>query len=208
MEGTRLGKADVLQDAVDEVAGNVVDGLRVVVEGGDDGEDGGAGFGDSGHIANVNQVKGCFADAEDERAALLERDVGGALDEVGGDAVRDAGERAHGAGKNDHRGDRAGATGDGCADIFMRELLNFFRGVAEQFFGEIVFCYQAVFFREDTQSRGRGDEIDVGDAWIGVQSLEHVAGKDDAAGAGDGESESAAGSSCFGSGIGGERHQL
>jgi len=154
VEGVGLGKADVLQDAVDEVAGDVVDGEWLIVEGGDDGEDRGAGFSDRGHVANVNEVEGSFADAEDEWTALLERDVGGALDEVGGEAMGDAGERAHGAGKNNHREDRAGAAGDGCADIFMREELDFFGGVAEKFFGEIVFCDEAVFFGEDAE-RGR-----------------------------------------------------
>ena len=154
-----MGKADVLQDAVDEVAGDVVDGLRVVVEGGDDGEDRCAGFSDCGHVANVDEVEGSFADAEDEWTALLERDVGGALDEIGGETMRDAGKRAHGAGKNNHREDRAGAAGDGRADIFMREELDFFRGVAEKFFSEAIssksFCLlfidEAVFFGEDSE---------------------------------------------------------
>ena len=42
--GAGLGEADVGEDAVDEVAGHVFGGLRVVVEGGDCGKDGGAGF--------------------------------------------------------------------------------------------------------------------------------------------------------------------
>ena len=146
-----MGKADVLQDAVDEVAGDVVDGLWVVVEGGDDGEDRCAGFSDRGHVTNVDQIEGRFADAKDERTALLERDVGGAFDEIGGEAVSDAGKRAHRARKNDHRRDRTGAAGDRRADIFMREVLNFFRGVPEKFFGEIIFCVDVVFFGEDSE---------------------------------------------------------
>ena len=141
----------MLQDAVDEVAGDVLDGLRMVVEGGNNRINRCTGFSDGGHVANVNEVEGGFADAEDERAALLEADIGGALDKVGGKAVRDAGESAHRTGKNDHRGDGAGTAGDGCADIFMREVLDFFRRVAEKVFGEIVFCSQAVFFRKHSQ---------------------------------------------------------
>jgi len=147
-----LGKADVLQNAVDEVAGDVVDGLWVVVEGGDHREDRCAGFGDCRHIAKVNEVEGRLAHAKDKWAAFLEADIGGAFDEVGSEALRDSGERAHGAGKNNHRGDRAGAAGDGCANIFMREELDFCRGVAEKFFGEIIFCVDTVFFRENAQS--------------------------------------------------------
>ena len=141
----------MLQDAVDEVVGNFVNSLRVVVEGGDEGINGSSGFCDGGHVANVDEVEGSFADAEDERTTLFERDIGGALDEVGGEAVRDAGERAHGAGKDDHRGDRAGATGDRSADIFMREVLNFCRGATKKIFGEIVFCCEAFFLGKDTE---------------------------------------------------------
>ena len=98
-----MGKTDVLQDAVDEVASDVVNGLRVVVEGGDDGIDRSAGLSDGGHIANVDEIEGRLADAEDKRPALLEADIGGAFDEVRGEAMGDAGKRAHGTGKNNHR---------------------------------------------------------------------------------------------------------
>jgi len=143
----------VLQDAVDEIAGDVVNGLRVVVEGGDDGIDGGASFCDRSHVANVNEVKGSFSDAEDERPAFLERNVGGALNEVGSDAVRDSCERTHGAGENNHGRDWAGAAGDGSADILVRKVLNFCRSVTEKFFGEIVFCRQAFFFSKHSERR-------------------------------------------------------
>ena len=95
----------MLQHAVDVVARDVFDCLRMVVESGDDGEDGGAGFGDGGHVADVDEVEWGLADAEDEAATLLEADVGCALDEVAGKAVSDGAEGAHGAGENDHRVD-------------------------------------------------------------------------------------------------------
>ena len=41
--GVGLGKADVGEDSVDEVAGHVFGGLGVVVEGGDCGEEDGTG---------------------------------------------------------------------------------------------------------------------------------------------------------------------
>lgn len=50
----------------------------------------------------MDAVERCLADAEDEGAALLEADIGGTLDEIGGDAVGDTGESSHGAGENDH----------------------------------------------------------------------------------------------------------
>ena len=61
--GVGLGEADVGEDAVDEVAGYVGGGLRGVVEGGHDGVDGGAGFGDLRHVAEMDEVEGRLADA-------------------------------------------------------------------------------------------------------------------------------------------------
>jgi len=40
--GVGLGQADMGEDSVDEVAGHLLGALRVVVEGGNGGEDGGA----------------------------------------------------------------------------------------------------------------------------------------------------------------------
>ena len=116
----------MLEDAGYVVAGYVFDRLWVVVEGGDYGEDGGAGFCCGGHVADVDEVEGSFADAEEEWATFLEADVGGALDEVLREAVSDAGEGSHGAGKDDHAVGGVGAAGDGGADVFVGELLNFF----------------------------------------------------------------------------------
>lgn len=51
------------EDSVDELAGHLGGVLWVVVESGDDGEDGGAGVGSELHIAKVDAVQGRFADA-------------------------------------------------------------------------------------------------------------------------------------------------
>ena len=109
----------MLEDAGYVVFRDVVDGLRVVVEGGDDGEDGRAGFCGCGHVADVDQVQRGFADAEDEWAALFKADVRGALDEVLGEAVSDAGEGSHGAGQDDHAVAGIRAAGDGGADVLV-----------------------------------------------------------------------------------------
>ena len=92
----------MLQDSVDEVAGHGDRVLGLVVEGGDAGVDDGSGFGGRGHVADVDEVQRRFADAQEERAALLEADVGGALDEVSREAVSDTRESTHGAGQDDH----------------------------------------------------------------------------------------------------------
>ena len=104
-------------DSVDEVPGHVLGGLGVVVEGGNGGEDGGAGVGGELHVAQVDAIERGLADAEDEGAVFFETDVGGAVDEVGGEAVGDGGEGAHGAGKDDHRGGGIAAAGDVGPDV-------------------------------------------------------------------------------------------
>jgi len=136
--GAGLGQADVGEDAVNEVAGHVGCGLRVVVEGGDRGEDGGASVGRELHVAEVDAVEGSFADTEDEGAVFFEADVGGALDEVGGQAVGDGGEGAHGAGKDDHGVGGIAAAGDVGADVGFGVMLDFGRWGAEEFFDEVV----------------------------------------------------------------------
>jgi hypothetical protein len=128
----------VCEDSVDELAGHVFGALRVVVEGGDDREDGGAGVGGELHVAEVDAVEWRLADAEDEGAIFLEADVGGALDEVRGEAVGDCGEGSHGAGKDDHGVGGIAAAGDVGADVGLRVLLDFWRWGAEEFFCEVV----------------------------------------------------------------------
>ena len=86
----------------------------------------------------MDAVEGGLADAEDEWAILFEADVGGALDEVGGEAVGDGGEGAHGAGKDDHSGGWVAAAGDVGADVGLGVLMDFFGGGAEEFFCEVV----------------------------------------------------------------------
>ena len=70
------------QDAIHELACHLGGVLGVVVEGGNDGKDGGSGVGGELHVAKVDAVEGRLADAEDKRSAFLEAYVGGALDEV------------------------------------------------------------------------------------------------------------------------------
>jgi len=179
----------VLEDAGYVVAGDVVDGLWMVVEGRDYGEDGRAGFGCGGHIADVNEVERGLSDAQDERAALLEADVGGPLDEVLGETVGDAAEGSHGAGQNDHAVGGIGAAGDVGANVLMGELHDFGGRCAEELLDETVGAIQAGLFGEDAQRAGADDQVDVGDAVVGFQSLEHVPGEESAAGSGDGQGE-------------------
>ena len=138
MVGAGLGQTYVGEDSVDEVAGHVFGGLGVVVEGGDDGEDGGAGVGGELHVAEMDAVEGGLADTEQEGAVFFEADVGGALDEIGGEAVGDGGEGAHGAGQDDHRVGGVAAAGDVGSDVCFGVGLEFGAGSAEEFFCEVV----------------------------------------------------------------------
>src|SRR5690348_11670389 len=77
----RLGQADVGQDAVDELAGELGRVCGFQVERGNDGENGCAGFCGPRHVAQVNTVERRFTHAEDQGAAFLEGNVGGAGNE-------------------------------------------------------------------------------------------------------------------------------
>ncbi len=144
----------MLEDPVDEVAGHGGGVLRLVVEGGDAGIDDGSGFGGGGHVADVNEVQRRFADAENERAALLEADVGGAFDEVCRETMRDACEGSHGAGEDDHAVGGVGAAGDGGTDVFVGEEVDFGGCTTEQFFNEGVAALDCGLFGEDPHGAG------------------------------------------------------
>ena len=136
--GAGLGETDVGEDSVDELAGHFFGGLRVVVEGGDGGVDGGAGVGGELHVAEVDAVEGGLADAEDEGTIFFEADVGGAVDEVLREPVGDGGKGAHGAGKDDHGVGGVAAAGDVGADVGFGEVRELRTGGTEELFGEVV----------------------------------------------------------------------
>jgi hypothetical protein len=187
--GVGLGKADVGEDSVDEVAGHVFGGLRVVVESGDCGEDGGAGVGGELHVAEVDAVEGGFADAEDQGTVFFEADVGGTLDQVGGEAVGDGGEGAHGAGKDDHRFSGIASAGDVGSDVGFGVLFDFRGGSAEKLFCEVIAAAEVELFGEDAEGVFADDEIDFGDAIVLHSGAEELGGVDAAASSGYGEGD-------------------
>ena len=179
--GVGLGQADVGEDPVDEVASHLFGALRVVVEGGDGGEDGGAGVGGQLHVADVDTVEGGLADAEDKGAVFFEADVGGAVDEVLREPVGDGGKGAHGAGKDDHRVGGVAAAGDVGSYVGFGVLLESRAGSAEEFFGEVVAAAEVELFGEDAEGAVGGDEVDFGDAGVGSEGAEDLGGVDAAA---------------------------
>jgi hypothetical protein len=198
--GVGLGETDVGEDSVDEVAGHVLGGLGVVVEGGDRGEDGGAGVEGELHVAEMDAVEGSLADAEDQGAVFFEADVGGALDQVRGEAVGDGGEGAHGAGKDDHRVGGVAAAGDVGADVGFRMLLDFRGCAAEEFFCEVVAAAEVELFCEDSEGVFADDEVYFCDTRVSGEGAKDLGGVDAAAGSGYGECD-VAGLRGFGHGM-------
>src|SRR5580704_1574888 len=98
---------------------------RPVIKGGDERKDGRASVGSAVHVANVDFVQRRFTHAQDERTLLFEADVGGALDQVRGDAVGDAGQSAHAAGEHDHGVGGVRAAGHIGSDIGVRLFFDF-----------------------------------------------------------------------------------
>ena len=77
------------ENAVDEITRHLRSGLRVIVERRDGGKDGGSRIGCELHIAQMNAIERCLADAQDEGASLFEADVGCPVNEIGGEPVGD-----------------------------------------------------------------------------------------------------------------------
>ena len=137
----------------------------------------------------MDAAEGSLADAEDEAAVFLEADVGGALDEVGGEAVGDGGERAHGAGKDDHGVGGVAATGDVGAYVGFGMLVDLGGRDAEEFFYEVVATAEVELFGEDAEGVFADDEIDFGDAIVLHSGAQELGGVDAAAGSGYGEGD-------------------
>jgi hypothetical protein len=89
---------ELVEDLACRLGEQVVDGLRVVVEGGHGRQDGRAGQGDGLHVADVDEVQGRLPGDQDELPAFFEAHVGGAGDEVAAVARGDRRQGLHRAG--------------------------------------------------------------------------------------------------------------
>jgi hypothetical protein len=92
------------QHAADELLRHLGCVHGPIVEGGNHWKDNRAGVRRQTHVAQMDFVEGRLANAEDERAALFEAYVRGAFDQVGGEPIGDACQRAHAARQDDHAG--------------------------------------------------------------------------------------------------------
>ena len=101
--------------------------------------------------------------------------------------------------------DGRAAAGDGGADVGLGVLGDFGGAwsAPRSFSDEAVASAELHLFGEDAQGGFAGDEVDVGDAGVGVEGAEHLGGEDGAAGAGDGQGEAEIGDGGGGLGYGG-----
>jgi len=180
----------VRKDAVDELPRHLCRASRLVVERGNGGKDGGSGLSGQLHIAQMDPIERSLAHAKDKRMALFEADVGGAMDEVAGEAIGDGGERSHGAGKHDHGAGGIASAGDAGADVGVCVLPELIGRCSEQFFCKIVASAQLKFFREDTQGAFGRNEVNARDAIVRSESTQHLDGIDASTGSGYGERDS------------------
>jgi hypothetical protein len=135
----------------------------------------------------VNAIKGSFANAEHEGAALLERNVGGAGDERVRKTQRNRRQRAHGTRQDDHSIGGVAAAGDGSADVSVEKLHGFGRRGAEELLEQIGAAGDAELLGKDAERVFRGDKVDAGDSVVGFEGAKRLAGQDCAGCAGDGE---------------------
>ena len=73
----------------------------------------------------------------------------------------DAGERSHGAWKDDHAGSGVAAARDVGAYVVLRKLFGLRGRVAKQLLRELVPPAQVEFFRQDPKRALRGDQVDL-----------------------------------------------
>jgi hypothetical protein len=175
-------------DSVDEVPSHVRDAFGVVVEGRHDGVDGRAGLRCLRHVAEMDQVERGLANAQNERAPLLEADVGGTLDEGTGEAVGNARKRAHRAGQDDHGRGGVGAAGNVCTYVRIGQVLGFRRDTAKKALWQVDSAGNFKLFRQNAQGTVAGYEVNVGDAGVRLKLAKGFRSKETSGSAGNGES--------------------
>ena len=192
------------EDAAGELVGHLVERGWAEVVGGDERKDGRSGVGGAVHVADVNFVERGFADREHKRTLFFEANVGGTLDQVRGDAIGNAGERADATGEHDHRVGGIRAAGDVGTDICVGLLMNLARQrrfASENLADEVVAAFEAKFFGHDAQRAVGCDEVDGLNAVVAINGEQEMAQEDCTACAGgdDGQIVRRVGQEIYGS---------
>ena len=187
--GPRLRQTNVSEDAVGKLPSHFGHAVRAVVESWDQRIDGRARIRRAVHVADVDFVEWSFADAEHERPLLLERNIGGALDELGGNAVGDACQGAHAARDHDHSVGGVRAAGNVGANIGVGLKFDLGGFGTEDLFDQIVAAADFELLGHNTQGAVGCDEVDVTDPVIALGGEQKFAEEHCAAGAGGGHGQ-------------------
>jgi hypothetical protein len=86
------GIADLVEDAGDDEIDDILHGFWVMVEAGAGRQDDGAGARQAQHVFEMDGREGRFTWNQHQFAAFLEHDVGGAFDQLVGQALGDGGQ--------------------------------------------------------------------------------------------------------------------
>jgi hypothetical protein len=175
------------QDSARELAGHFLLAGGMVIEGGNQGEDGGPGVRGAVHVADVNFVERSFTNTEDEGTLLFQADIGGSLDEMGGDPVGDAGQGANAAWDDDHGVCGIGTARHVGADIAIGLLVDFSRLTAQKLRDEVGAALDIEFFSDDAEAAVRSDEVDSLDAAVALQHSQELFQEQGTACAGSGD---------------------
>src|SRR5215469_16896495 len=149
--------------AAGKFSGHLVERGGSEIIGGDERKNGRPGIGGAVHVSDMNLVEWSFTNTEHQGTAFFKTHVGGALNQVRGNALGDAGQCADAAGQHDHGIGRVGATGDVGSDIGVRLQMDFARGAvsAQQLAEQVTAAVQLKFFRHHPQGSIGSDEVDV-----------------------------------------------
>ena len=175
------------EDAVDVLRDDFIDGFWRVIKRGSGGHDERASVVKAQHVFDVDAIERRFAEAEDQFAALFEANVSSAGEQVVAHAGSNRPKRARGTGNDDHGVDGGAAGGDGGADVAIGQAFEFFRRSFGKKRGELlrILGDDAEFGGDEAQTGVAGDEVNAGDARIGVKGAKNRLRIDRAARAGD-----------------------
>ena len=179
----------MLENAADKLGGHLVGGLGPIVEGRNHGEDGSSGVGRETHVANVDLVERRLADAEHELALFFEADIGGALDELIGEAIGNFGEGSHAARDDEHGIGGVGTAGDRGANVVVVEDFDLGRRRTEQLLNEVVASGEAELFGDHAEAAVGGDKVSLFNTLVGLNAAECLAQEDRSTGSGGGNCE-------------------
>src|ERR1700674_372184 len=181
-----LRKINLREHAADVLRHDVVDALRMIVKSGNRRHDHGAGLLSAQHVFQMDAVERRVAHAEDELAAFLEHDVGGACDEIIAGPIGDCAQCPHGAWNHEHGIDGVTPRSDRCTDVFVRKHFNLRRGAPEEPARKLpqITRRDAQLFSKETLPGFGDDQVDARNASVFFKQYECPLCEDCPAGSG------------------------